>query len=156
MKFNRLIMFTAASLAALFAATSPASADIGWETERGVFYWNGVVDNYGVFSFLIEKEEDNPIDYATVFFVDGLAPFYVDEDVNMAGVYSGTWHNESDNARVKELACDAPKEDPVGWSSNYWGTLELTFGNDPRHMTLKLFECGDLERSVTLNGKPGE
>jgi hypothetical protein len=149
MKFMRSIGLAAVGLAAAVSLSSPAAADVWWETENGTLYWDGTVDDYGVFRYML-RDQNNAMDKNSAFFIDGLGPLYTSGG-SMTGKYEGLWFKYGGRRKT----CDFEVEDPNGVTTNSWGSLSIEFKADENYFTLKLADCEHSEISNTLNGTPG-
>ena len=136
------------ALVSMVAVTTPAAADIWWETELGTLYWEDVVKNNGVFKFL---DEQNEIKDSLGFFIDGLASQYSNVGVK-PGTYRGTWYLYG----KAEAECRWRTTDPYGKRASYWGTLSITFHQDYNYFTADLSACNGRTKDFKLNGTPGQ
>ena len=151
MNIKSAFTLTTIGLAATITLSSPAVADVWWETKDGTLYWDGAVGDYGVLRFLL-KDQDYKLDKNSAFYVDGMGPLYTSNG-KLTGTYGGLWFKYGRGARN---SCDFEVEDPEGNKTKNWGSLSITYKQDDNYFTLELSNCEHPEVTRTLEGTPGE
>lgn len=145
MKVKNIATSVLTSCALLVGCILPAAADIGWETEEGTLYWEGIAGDNAVFMFL---DKNNQLKPSVAIFIEELGKQYSTVGI-IPGAYFGTWFEYTGG----EDTCGSSQSDPNGKQAPYWGGFRITFKEDYSYFTAELNECGGRE-TETLNGKP--
>jgi hypothetical protein len=148
MKLSRS-MTLAAGLVAAVGFSGPASADFWWETETEALYWDGAVDSYGVFRYLL-RDQNYTMDKTITYFIDDLGPLY-SSGGSIAGTHGGLWFRYGDASKK----CGFEMEDPYGVASNNWGSFEIQIARDENSFTMNGTSCEDDRDAFVLKGTEG-